>query len=106
MKNQVPSDVPVHGQFIESNKLKSQEYLNQINKWTEKQIMIISEKKTKVMLFNFTEKYQFTTSLSLKGTNIEVVDKMKILGTIVNTNLSWDENCNLLIKKLMQGCSY
>ena len=100
MKNQVPSDIPVHGQFVESYKLKSQEYLNKINEWTTNQKMIISEKKTKIMLFNFTEKYQFTTRLDLKGTNIEIVDKMKILGTIVNTNLSWDDNCNLLIKKV------
>ena len=28
------------------------------------------------MLFNFTDKYQFTTRLNLKGTNIEIVDKM------------------------------
>jgi hypothetical protein len=52
------------------------------------QKMIISEKKTKAMLFNFTDHHQCTTRLDLKGTNIEVVDKMKILGTIVTTNLS------------------
>ena len=100
MKKQVPSDIPEHGQFVEGSKLKSQKYLNQINEWTEKQKMIISEKKTKAMVFNFTDKYQFTTRLNLKGTNIEVVEKMKILGTVINTNLSWDENCDLLIKKV------
>ena len=36
--------------------------------------MIISGKKTKAMLFNFTDHHQFTTRLDLKGTNIEVVD--------------------------------
>ena len=100
MKDNVPSDIPVHGQYIDSSKLKSQEYLNNINKWTNNQKMIISEKKTKAMLFNFTDKYQFTTRLNLKGTNIQIVDKMKILGTIVRTDLSWDENCSLLIKKV------
>ena len=30
---------------------------------------------------NFTDKHQFTRSLNLKGTNIEVVDKMKVFGT-------------------------
>ena len=99
-KDNVPSDIPVHGQYIDSSKLKSQEYLNNINEWTNNQKMIISEKKTKAMLFNFTDKYQFTTRLNLKGTNIQIVDKMKILGTIVRTDLSWDENCSLLIKKV------
>ena len=62
--------------------------------------MIISEKKTKMMLFNFTENYQFTTRLNLKGTNIQIVGQMKILGTIVNSNLSWNDNCNELIRKV------
>ena len=31
MKSQIPSDVPEHGQFVQSKNLKSQEYLNQIN---------------------------------------------------------------------------
>ena len=52
------------------------------------------------MIFNFTDNHKFTTQLQLKGKNVEMVDSMKILGTIVNTNLSWDENCAQLIKKV------
>ena len=88
MKNQVPSDVPEHGQFVDNCNLKSQQYLDQINQWTENQKMIISQKKTKAMIINFTEKHQFTTRLQLKGENIEVVNKMKILGTIIDDKLS------------------
>ena len=44
MKDNVPSDIPVHGQYIDSRKLKSKEYLNNINEWTKNQKMIISEK--------------------------------------------------------------
>ena len=94
------SDIPIHGQFIEGDKLKSQDYLNQVNKWTEEHKMVISEKKTKAMIFNFTDNYKFTTRIKLKGSNIEVVDSMKILGTVVNNKLSWDENCSLIIKKV------
>ena len=60
--------------------------------------MIISEKKTKAMIFNFTDKFQFTTRLQLKDKNVELVDQMKILGTVVKSDLSWDDNCRLLIK--------
>ena len=38
---QVPNDLQIHGQFVDSQKLKSQEYLNQINRWTVQQEMII-----------------------------------------------------------------
>ena len=100
MKQQIPSDIPIHGQFIPAENLESQKYLNLINEWTENQKMIISEKKTKAMIFNFTDNHQFTTQLDLKGHNIEMVDQMKILGTIVNSNLSWNENCDAIIKKV------
>ena len=100
MKNQVPSDIPEHGQFIEGDNLKSQEYLQKINEWTENHKMQISEKKAKAMIFNFTENYQFATRLSLKQNNIEVVNQMKILGTIINTQLSWDDNCSAIITKV------
>ena len=62
--------------------------------------MAISEKKTKAMLINFTDKYQYSTRLQLKWENIEIVDQMKILGTVVNGELTWNDNCSLIIKKV------
>ena len=100
MKQQVPSDIPVHGQYISADKLKSQTYLNAINTWTVQQKMVLSEKKTKAMIFNFTDNHQFTTRLELKGQNVEIVDQMKILGTVIKSNLSWNDNCQLIIKKV------
>ena len=52
------------------------------------------------MLVNFTDKYQFHTRMKLKGQNVELVDKMKILGTVITNQMSWTENCRLLIKKV------
>ena len=52
------------------------------------------------MIFNYTDNFQFATRLELKGKNIEIVDRLNILGTIVRSDLSWDDNCNLLIKKV------
>ena len=71
-----------------------------INVWTESHKMVISEQKTKALIFNFTENYQFTTRLDLKGKNIELVDQMKILGTIVDNKLSWDANCKQIVRKV------
>ena len=62
--------------------------------------MIISEKKTKAMIFNYTNNHQFTTRLELKGKNVEIVEQMKILGTVINSDLSWNDNCYSVIKKL------
>ena len=48
------------------------------------------------MIVNFNKKYTFPTRLQLKGENLQVVQKVKILGTILTNPLSWDENCSLL----------
>ena len=37
VKNQVPSDLPTHGQYVDNNNTKSQQYLNKINEWAENQ---------------------------------------------------------------------
>ena len=62
--------------------------------------MILNETKTKAMVVNFTTNYQFTTRLNLNNQNIDIVDKMKILGTTINNKLDWNENCRNLILKV------
>ena len=37
--------------------------------------------KSKIMIFNFTQNYQFTTRVSIDNTNLEVVNETKLLGT-------------------------
>ena len=53
--------------------------------------------QTKAMIVNFTEKYNFHKRLQLKGENVEIVEKMKILGTVVTNQMSWDKNCSILV---------
>ena len=42
LKQQVPNDIPSHNQFIQPQNLKSQEWLQNIDDWTEKQKMMIN----------------------------------------------------------------
>ena len=99
LKDHIPSDLPTHGQFIPAQNLKSQDWLNTIDDWTENQKMLINSKKTKTMLFNFTEKYQFGTRLMLKDEPLEIVDSTRLLGTIISSDLSWDLNTSSIVKK-------
>ena len=98
-KLSVPSDIPSHNQFIPPGNLESQRWLDEINRWTENQKMIINEKKTKTMIFNFTENYKFTTRLQLKDENVEIVNSTRLLGTILSDDLGWDLNTASLVKK-------
>ena len=61
---------------------------------------VLNEKKTKAIIVNFTEKYQFSTRLKLNKSNKEVVNQMKILGTIIDNRLDWDQNYKDLVQKV------
>ena len=94
------SDIPPHNQLIPAENLKSQCWLEQIDNWTENQKMMINQKKTKTMIINFTDKFQFTTRLKLKNENVEVLKSTKLLGTIISDDLKWERNTAIIVKKL------
>ena len=61
--------------------------------------MLLNKKKTKGMIFNFTNDNQFTINLKLVGEVLEVVDQAKLLGVVISNDLKWDQNTSNLIKK-------
>ena len=99
IKGQVPSDIPQDNQFIPPQNLKSQQWLDEISNWTQNQKMLINGKKTKTIIFNYTNKYQFTTRLTLDGQNVEVIDSTRLLGTIISNDLKWSLNTAVIVKK-------
>ena len=99
LKSQVPTDIPLHNQFIHPENLRSQAWIDEIDNWTENQQMIINQKKTKTMIFNYTENHQFTTRLLLKNEIVEVIDSTRLLGTIITNDIKWDLNTANIVKK-------
>ena len=86
IKNHVPSDIMENNQFISPNNLKSQDYLDEISEWTKNQKMLINQKKSKCMIFNYNHKYQFSTRLAIEGEVLETVAETKLLGTILTND--------------------
>ena len=100
IRAQVPSNIPVHNQFIKSEHLKTTKYLTDINNWTEKNLMMLNQKKTKQIIFNFNRGKQFATEVELKKEPLEVViNEVKLLGVIISNDLKWHKNTNYLTKK-------
>ena len=64
--------------------------------------MNLNEKKTTNMVFNFTKDCQFTTEISLQNAKLEIIDKTKLLGTIITNDLKWHENTKYIVKKANQ----
>ena len=99
IKNHVPSDVLENNQFIPPTNLKSQDILDEISLWTKNQKMVINQKKSKCMIFNYTKNYKFSTRLAIEGEIMETVEETKLLGTIVSNDLKWGKNTENIVKK-------
>ena len=61
--------------------------------------MLINEKKSKTMVFNFTRNYQFSTRRQIEGQTLETVQETKLLGTVVSNDLKWNKNTQFIVKK-------
>ena len=48
---------------------------------------------------NFTKKHQFTTRLHLDQSPLEQVKETKLLGVVINDELSWHSNTQALVRK-------
>ena len=99
LKQHVPSNVPMHNQVIPAEHLRSQQYLNWIEKWTANQKMKLNTKKTKNMVFNFSKKHKFSTQLSIKNETVELIKETKLLGTYITDDLKWNKNTKEIVKK-------
>ena len=62
--------------------------------------MEINQKKTNVLLFNFSKTIDFPPELSVGDSDIlSVVSSAKLLGVIINDQLNWEDNTQYITKK-------
>ena len=61
--------------------------------------MLVYKKKSKVMNFNFTKNFQFSSRLSIENEVLETISETKLLGVIINDKLSWVSNTSYLVKR-------
>ena len=98
-KQHVASDIGVDQLFLPSDNIKSQTYLNKLSEWTDEKQMQLSEKKSKLMIINFTKKYQFSTRAKLNNTLLDIVDQTLLLGTVVSADMTWHRNTQYLVQR-------
>ena len=99
VKQHVPSNIPSHNQIISKDNLWTQKYLDSIQRWTDDRMMVLNEKKTKNIIFNFSKENQFSTKLMLKNEPLEVVNETKLLGVYITSDLKWNKNTEYLVKE-------
>ena len=99
IRQQVPNDIPVNNGFITNKNLCTQGNIDKISEWTNKNKMMLNQKKSSIMCFNFTQNYQFTSRITMGDQVLPVVQQTKLLGVIVTDDLKWTENTKFLIKR-------
>ena len=98
-KHHVASDIGVNQLYLPSENVCSQSYMNNVSEWTQSNKMELNERKSKVMIFNYTKNYQFATRIYLNNTLLETISETCLLGTIVSSDLTWHKNSEMLTKK-------
>ena len=61
--------------------------------------MKINFKKTKVMLFNPCWSVDFMTHLEVEDKELELVEEMRLLGVIIQSDMKWGANTDHIVKK-------
>ena len=82
-----------------------QENINLLTDWTELNHMSLNDKKTKSMLIVSRQKRQnitYSPRLYIKNSLVEEVNEHKVLGVIIDNNLSWSSHVNNLAKRISQ----
>ena len=97
--SQLPSDIAISNDYLDSSNFKTQTYLNKIEDWTHKKQMKLNVDKTDYMVINFTKDSQFSTRLKLEDKVLQQVHSKKLLGLVITDDLSWKANTSFLVKR-------
>ena len=92
-RSHVASDIGIGQQFLPPDTFKTQDNLSEISRWTDKNLMKLNANKCEYMIFSRSG-LDFTTRLTINGTNLDRVSEFKILGVWIRDDLSWSKQCS------------
>ena len=74
--------------------------LKKVASYADKNFMKINLKKSQAILFNPKKrKIDFLPTIKLRGENLEVVESMRLVGLVINEDLTWKDNTNSITKR-------
>ena len=76
-----------------------QRRLNELVDYVHAHDMVLNTKKTKIMPFNFTKKFDFVPEFQLENQSLEVVYETKLLGVICSTDCKWSKNTTYIVQR-------
>ena len=64
--------------------------------------MMLNEKKSNSMTFNFCENFQFTTRIHMNNALMDTISETKLLGCFISSDLTWHKNTESITKRAYQ----
>ena len=87
-------------QVLPSENNLLQYFLEDTEKFTTDNKMKVNSKKTKVLLFNKSRKYDFQPRVHFSnGELLEIVSDIKLVGVIISNDMRWKKNTDYLCQK-------
>ena len=84
----VVSDIPTNGYHISSENIQTQNFMKRISEWTIAKDMVLTTKKSKVMILNFCNDCQISSRFKIDEQTIKTIQETKLLAIMVNNKLN------------------
>ena len=98
VKSHVPSNVGPHQQFLPTETLQTQSYLDSLSEWTNLNLTKLNPAKSSYMLFSRSQE-QFSTRLTLNSQLLDQKEACKVLGVWLEEDAgSWSKNTTELCR--------
>ena len=78
-----------------------QNMIEDLHQFTENNLMKINVKKSNVMLFNTSRKFDFPPEILIPGTSdfLNSIESTRLLGIQLTTDLRWSKHTNFCVKR-------
>ena len=87
------------GHVLPENSCALKKQLVRTNEYAENNQMKVNKKKSKVMVFNPCTSMDFIPRIELDNTELELVEQMKLLGVIIQSDMKWTANTEYIVKR-------
>jgi hypothetical protein len=88
------------GYILNPRKNQLQEDLDELKSFTDQNLMVINQKKTQIMCFNFRTSLDFPPIYTIGASDqLDIVKQTKLLGIIVSDDLKWSFHVDFMCKK-------
>ena len=88
------------GYILDAQLNQLQQDLDDLKAFTDKNLMVINEKKTQILCFNFRTSLQFPPIFTVgESAPLDIVKEAKLLGIIISDDLKWSSHVEYMCKK-------